>query len=147
MYQAYTRIFSRLGLEFRAVQADTGSIGGSASHEFHVLADSGEDAIAFSDGSDYAANVEMAAAIAPQEARAQASQTMQTVDTPGQHSIEEICQFLKLNARQTIKTLVVKADEQQESDLLALVVRGGTQIDCCCLWSDLQGRRDFKVYS
>src|SRR5690606_7437167 len=82
MFGAYSTIFTRLGLKFRPVIADTGSIGGSKSHEFHVLASSGEDAIAFSDGSDYAANVEMAEALAPQGERAQASATLQKVATP-----------------------------------------------------------------
>src|SRR3546814_249810 len=90
MYEAYSRIFTRLGLRFRAVQADTGAIGGSASHEFHVLADSGEDAIAFSDASDYAANIEMAEALAPDKARPQPTETMQPVDTPTRQTCDDV---------------------------------------------------------
>jgi len=94
MHAAYTRIFTRLGLKFRAVRADSGAIGGDASQEFHVLADSGEDAIAFSDGSDYAANVEMAEAIAPAGERAAPAKTMTRVDTPTQKTIDEVAAFL-----------------------------------------------------
>ncbi|MDX1335929.1 MAG: proline--tRNA ligase, partial [Gammaproteobacteria bacterium] len=107
MYQTYSSIFTRLGLEFRPVQADTGSIGGNASHEFHVLASSGEDAIAFSDQSDYAANVELAEALPPADPRPAASASMETVDTPDQHSIEEVSAFLKVPASQCLKTLMV----------------------------------------
>jgi prolyl-tRNA synthetase len=96
MYSAYRRIFSRLGLKFRAVQADTGAIGGSASHEFHVLADSGEDAIAFSSESNYAANVELAEALPPPGGRPTGRQDLHTVDTPGQHTIEEISRYLDM---------------------------------------------------
>ncbi len=123
MYACYSRIFSRMGLEFRAVQADTGSIGGNASHEFHVLAESGEDAIAFSSESEYAANIELAEAAAPRT-RAEPSETMQTVSTPGIHSIEEISSFLQIEASQTVKTLLVKASEEVDADIVALVLRG-----------------------
>lgn len=122
MHATYTRIFTRLGLDFRPVLADTGTIGGSASHEFHVLADSGEDAIAFSDASDYAANVELAEAVAPAGERPAASADMATVDTPNQHSIEEVASFLKVDAAQTLKTLLVNATE--ENTVVALVLRG-----------------------
>ncbi|MCK5718251.1 MAG: proline--tRNA ligase [Thiomargarita sp.] len=120
MFETYTRIFKRLGLKFRAVLADTGNIGGNASHEFHVLADSGEDAIAYSTTGDYAANVEMAETLAPQGERPQASQAMNVVETPEQHSIEEISQFLKVSPSQCIKTLLVKG----ENGIVALVLRG-----------------------
>ncbi len=123
MYDCYSRIFSRLGLDFRAVQADTGSIGGNASHEFHVLAESGEDAIAFSTESDYAANIEMAEAICTDERQAP-TQEMTTVDTPKQHSINEVSQFLKVDKKQILKTLLVKAGEDSEADIIALVLRG-----------------------
>lgn len=123
MYQAYSNILRRVGLVFRAVIADTGSIGGQASHEFHVLADSGEDAIAFSDSSDYAANVEMAAALAPAETRPAASQAMQEIATPSIHSIEQLSGFLKLEAGQLIKTLIVDGDTDN-APLVALVLRG-----------------------
>jgi prolyl-tRNA synthetase len=126
MHTAYTNIFSRLGLEFRPVAADTGSIGGALSHEFHVLADSGEDAIAFADGSDYAANVELAEALAPAGERPAPAATMQSVDTPNQHSIEEVSSFLKIDAAQTAKTLIVKGTD---SEAVALVVRGDHELN------------------
>ncbi|NDG88023.1 MAG: proline--tRNA ligase, partial [Gammaproteobacteria bacterium] len=107
MYGAYSRIFERLGLEFRAVLADTGAIGGSLSHEFHVLADSGEDAIAFSDQSDYAANVEMAEAKAIPVTQ-DPEVPLSTVETPGQHSIEEVSAFLSIPPEKIVKTLIVK---------------------------------------
>lgn len=122
MYAAYTRIFNRIGLDFRAVQADTGSIGGNASHEFHVLASSGEDAIAFSSDGHYAANVELAEAIAPAEARPQASETMASVDTPKQHTIEDVSAFLDKPASQCLKTLLVEGGE--DGSVVALVLRG-----------------------
>ena len=121
MHQAYTRIFTRLGLDFRPVQADTGSIGGQASHEFHVLAQSGEDAIAFSDSSDYAANVEMAEAVAPAQSRPAPGVEMQTVATPGQHTIDDVCAYLNVAAEQTVKTLLVQG---VEGGIVALVLRG-----------------------
>lgn len=121
MHQAYTNIFNHLGLNFRAVVADSGSIGGAVSHEFHVLADSGEDAIAFSTDSEYAANVEKAEAVAPAGSRAAASQVMALVDTPNQHSIDEVCGFLNIPATQCLKTLIVKGEEDT---LVALLLRG-----------------------
>ena len=107
MFNTYSRIFTRLGLEFRAVQADSGAIGGSVSHEFHVLAESGEDAITFSSGGEYAANVERAEAIAPQDERPAATAEMTVVETPGQHSIEEVCNFMQISPQQCVKTLLV----------------------------------------
>jgi prolyl-tRNA synthetase len=127
MYQTYSRIFERCGLMFRAVQADTGSIGGNASHEFHVLAESGEDAIAFSTESNYAANLELAEALAPAEGRPAPKSSMQTVDTPGQHSIEEVSSFLKVDATQCLKTLIVHGSE--EGSLVALVLRGDQELN------------------
>ncbi|WP_455209842.1 proline--tRNA ligase [Kaarinaea lacus] len=129
MHATYCRIFQRIGLDFRPVQADTGSIGGHASHEFHVLADSGEDVIAFSDSSDYAANVELAPAPAPKEKRLSASDTMQTVSTPGKHSIEEVSQFLNVPAAKTLKTLLVQAAEDAPVDVVALVIRGDHELN------------------
>lgn len=120
MYQTYNNIFKRLGLKFRAVLADTGNIGGSLSHEFHVLADSGEDAIAYSTVSEYAANLEMATALPPQTPRPTAAKAMQVVDTPKQHSIEEVSQFLNVPASHCLKTLIVVGNE----GLVALVLRG-----------------------
>ncbi|NNG14314.1 MAG: proline--tRNA ligase, partial [Gammaproteobacteria bacterium] len=125
MHEAYTRIFTRLGLEFRPVDADTGSIGGAVSHEFHVLAASGEDAIAFSDGSDYAANVELAEAVCTTE-RPAAAADMANIDTPNQHSIEEVSQFLKVDSAQCLKTLIV---EGEEDGLVALVLRGDHELN------------------
>jgi len=121
MYEAYSRIFTRMNLRFRAVRADTGSIGGNASQEFHVLADSGEDAIAFSDGDDYAANLEMAEALAPSGARAAASAPLQETATPGVRTIAELTSFLKVEAAQCLKTLLV---EGTDGGVVALVVRG-----------------------
>ncbi len=126
MFNAYCRIFERLGLEYRPVIADTGSIGGSASHEFHVLAQSGEDAIVFSSESDYAANIEKAEALAPDFDRPAASAEVQIVDTPNTHTIEEVCTFLNIPATQVIKTLLVEGEveEGKEVPVIALVLRG-----------------------
>ena len=107
MYDAYSRIFERLGLKFRAVAADTGAIGGSASHEFHVLADSGEDAIAFSNGSDYAANLEMAEAVAPAAPRPAPAETMNKVVTPYQRTCELVAGLLKIPLERTVKSLAL----------------------------------------
>ncbi len=125
MYQAYVRIFTRLGLTFRAVQADTGAIGGNASHEFQVLADSGEDAIAFSDGSDYAANLEKAEALAPAAGRPAPTAVLQRVDTPTQKTIDDIAGFLKVSPQQCVKTLMVRGRD----GLVALCLRGDHEIN------------------
>ena len=125
MYGAYSRIFERLGLEFRAVLADTGAIGGSLSHEFHVLADSGEDAIAFSDQSEYAANVEMAEALALKGAGEDPAE-LATVATPGQHSIEEVSAFLNVESQRILKTLLVKG---AEGGVVALLLRGDHELN------------------
>lgn len=124
MYQAYSRIFERMGLDFRAVLADTGAIGGSASHEFHVLAQSGEDDIAFSTESDYAANIEMAEAVAPKAQADAPAQTMTLVDTPNAKTIAELVAQFDLAIEDTVKTLFVHAAEGQESTLVGLLVRG-----------------------
>lgn len=110
MYEAYGRIFTRLGLRFRAVAADTGAIGGSASHEFHVLADSGEDAIAFSDISDYAANVELAEALAPAAPRPAPAETLRKVATPTQRSCEAVAALLGLPLERTVKSVALMGD-------------------------------------
>lgn len=127
MYEAYSRIFSRLGLNFRAVEADTGSIGGFASHEFHVLADSGEDDIAFSDSSDYAANVELAEAICT-DTRPTPTQTRTDVDTPNMPTCEQVAEHLGIPLAQTVKTLIVKGSYSKDTPdmpkLVALVLRG-----------------------
>ena len=126
MHQAYARVCSRLGLAFRAVEADTGSIGGSLSHEFHVLADSGEDAIAFSNASDYAANVELAPALPPAGARATPDRPLERVSTPGIRSIGELTSFLGVEAAQCLKTLIVLGEEDTA---VALVIRGDHELN------------------
>jgi prolyl-tRNA synthetase len=113
MYDTYSHIFERLGLGFRAVAADTGAIGGTGSHEFHVLADSGEDAIAFSPESDYAANVELAEALPPSAPRAASTRAMEKIATPGQHTIEQVSAFLKTPPERILKTLLVVTGDQQ----------------------------------
>ncbi|UFQ98748.1 proline--tRNA ligase [Pseudomonas wenzhouensis] len=127
MHQAYCNVFSRLGLNFRPVQADTGSIGGTGSHEFHVLADSGEDDIAFSNVSDYAANIEKAEAIPREKARGAATEAMRLVDTPDTKTIDALVQGFGLAIEKTIKTLVVHAAE--EGKLIALIVRGDHELN------------------
>ncbi|QNH05481.1 proline--tRNA ligase [Pseudomonas sp. B11D7D] len=127
MHQAYCNVFSRLGLNFRPVQADTGSIGGTGSHEFHVLADSGEDDIAFSNASDYAANIEKAEAIPRERARGAATEDMRLVDTPDTKTIDALVQGFGLAIEKTIKTLVVHAAE--EGKLIALIVRGDHELN------------------
>lgn len=124
MYQAYSKIFTRIGLDFRAVQADTGSIGGSSSHEFQVLAESGEDDIVFSTESDYAANIELAEAIAPLMARQAPQQEMVLVDTPNAKTINELVEQHQLPIEKTVKTLIVKAAENSGHQLVALLIRG-----------------------
>ena len=129
MRQTYCRIFDRMGLAYRPVQADTGAIGGNASHEFHVLADSGEDDIAFSTESDYAANVELAEAVKPDVLSTgsdSSPQEMKTVETPGQKSIDEVSRFLKLKPQQCVKTLLVKG---KDTDVVALVLRGDHELN------------------
>ncbi|MBW9258113.1 MAG: proline--tRNA ligase [Candidatus Thiodiazotropha sp. (ex. Lucinisca nassula)] len=129
MHQAYSRIFSRCGLDFRPVAADTGSIGGNASHEFHVLAESGEDAIAFSNGSDYAANIELAEAVAVEQADSDGDQPMSLVDTPDAKTIQELVEQFDQAIDHTVKTLVVKAAEESNSSLIALLVRGDHELN------------------
>ncbi|MEW6766347.1 MAG: proline--tRNA ligase [Pseudomonadota bacterium] len=127
MHAAYTRIFTRLGLDFRAVRADTGSIGGTGSHEFHVLASSGEDDIAFSTASDYAANVELAEAVAPAGERPAATETLRVIATPNAHTIEEVSAATGHPARQILKTLIMRGEE--EGRLVALVLRGDHELN------------------
>jgi prolyl-tRNA synthetase len=128
MHQAYTNIFTRLGLDFRPVLADTGSIGGESSHEFHVLAHSGEDDIAFSDSSDYAANVEMAEALALGERQA-ATEEMRLVDTPNAKTIAELVEQFNLPIEKTVKTLIVAASDAVDADFVALLVRGDHELN------------------
>lgn len=132
MYEAYTRIFARLGLNFRAVLADTGAIGGTNSHEFHVLAESGEDAIAFSNQSEYAANVEMAEAVAPAELRGEATRALSKVETPDVKTIQQVVDFMDVPAAKVVKTLIVRAEVKEEgtaAGLVALVLRGDHELN------------------
>ena len=129
MFETYSRIFSRCGLEFRPVQADTGSIGGHASHEFHVLAESGEDAIAFSTESDFAANVELAEALPLAAACAAATTELRLVDTPDAKTIADLVDQFQQPIEHTVKTLVVAASEESEADLIALLVRGDHELN------------------
>lgn len=126
MYDTYSRIFSRLGFQFRAVEADSGNIGGSSSHEFHVLADSGEDEIVFSDQGDYAANLEMASASAPGMERPEGSEALEQVATPDVRTIEEVAAFLGISTASTVKTLIVVGTKD---NLVALVLRGDHQLN------------------
>ena len=126
MYQTYCRIFDRLGLHYRAVLADTGAIGGDTSHEFHVLADSGEDQIVFSEEGDYAANIEMVKLDKPEHSRKAAGEELQKIATPGQHTIDEVSQFFKLPPTQCLKTLIVHGNND---DLVALVLRGDHELN------------------
>ena len=142
MYDAYSRIFSRLGLTFRAVAADTGAIGGSGSHEFHVLADSGEDTLAFCPDSGYAANVEKAEALPPAAPRPMAAETMREVDTPKQTSCEDVAALLGIDIRHTVKCVVYMAGEQ----LVAALVRGDHEVNEVKL-GKLDGMADFRLAS
>jgi len=125
MYETYSRIFTRLGLKFRAVAADTGAIGGSHSHEFHVLADSGEDAIAFCPTSDYAANIELATALPPSHSRAEPSDGMQKIATPDKKTCAEVAVFLGIPLENTLKTLAIKTKDQ----FYLLLLRGDHQLN------------------
>jgi prolyl-tRNA synthetase len=141
MYAAYARIFTRLGLKFRAVNADTGAIGGSASHEFHVLADSGEDAIAFSTGSDYAANVEMAEALAPAAPRAAATESMRKIDTPTQKTCEDVAALMGIALARTVKSVAIMTADN--AFVLALV-RGDHVVNEIKL-AKLSGLADYRL--
>ena len=129
MHQTYCAIFDRLGLRYRAVVADSGSIGGDTSHEFHVLADSGEDAIVFSSVGDYATNLEMAEAPAPTEGRPAAAEEMRLVDTPDTKTIKALVENFGLPVEKTIKTLVVEASRESGHALIALLVRGDHELN------------------
>lgn len=126
MFDTYTRIFTRLGLQFRAVAADTGAIGGSGSHEFHVLADSGEDALAYCPSSDYAANVELAEAVAPSQPRGEATQALQKVITPRQKTIAEVANFMAVAPQQVMKAIAVMDSENQ---FALILLRGDHQLN------------------
>lgn len=129
MYATYCRVFDRLGLDYRPVLADSGAMGGAASHEFQVLADSGEDYIAFSDSSDFAANIEMAEALMPSEPRGEATEALRKVDTPDTKTIEHLVTRFNLPIEKTIKTLIVEAEEDIEGGLIALIVRGDHELN------------------
>ncbi len=127
IHAAYTSIFNRMGLKFRPVLADSGAIGGSTSHEFHVLADSGEDAIAFSNESEYAANIEMAVALPPKGERPAPSEEMQTIDTPDSHTIDAVSAFLNKPPESSLKTLIVEGEE--EGEVVAILMQGNDQLN------------------
>jgi len=130
MYQTYSAIFTHTGLVFRAVLADTGSIGGSHSHEFHVLAESGEDAIVFSSEGDYAANIEKAAAVATETNSTPGTGELTELATPGVHTIAELCQFMDTQATQTLKALIVSAeDDEGQTQLYGLMLRGDHELN------------------
>ena len=130
MYATYSRIFTRLGLRFRAVAADTGSIGGTGSHEFHVLADSGEDDIAFCANSDYAANVELAEALAPSTARAAATKAMEKIHTPGKMACVDVAKFLNVELDRIVKSIAVMSEKEDGSQTFALLlVRGDHELN------------------
>ncbi|MFY3769574.1 Proline--tRNA ligase [Providencia manganoxydans] len=129
MYEAYSKIFTRIGFDFRPVQADTGSIGGSASHEFQVLAQSGEDDIVFSTESDFAANIELAEAVTPQTSRAAPTEEMRLVDTPNAKTIAELVEQFNLPIEKTVKTLIVRAKKDSAHTLVALLIRGDHELN------------------
>ncbi|MFM2590722.1 proline--tRNA ligase [Vibrio sp. TBV020] len=129
MHDAYCKAFDRMGLEYRPVLADSGAIGGSGSQEFHVLAESGEDLIAFSTESDYAANIEKAEAAAPTGERAEPTQEMTLVDTPNAKTIAELVEQFDLPIEKTVKTLFVKASDEVDADIIALIVRGDHELN------------------
>jgi len=144
MYDAYARIFTRLGLKFRAVSADTGAIGGSASHEFHVLADSGEDALAFSERSDYAANVELAEAVSPGE-RPAAAETLRKVDTPVQKTCEDVAALLGIPLQRTVKSVAAMGvDGEGEAQFVLALVRGDHAVNEIKL-AKLPGLADYRL--
>ncbi|CCO45946.1 prolyl-tRNA synthetase [Vibrio nigripulchritudo SOn1] len=129
MHDAYCKAFDRMGLNYRPVLADTGAIGGNGSHEFHVLAESGEDLIAFSSESDYAANIEKAEALAPTTELAAPTQEMTLVDTPNAKTIAELVEQFELPIEKTVKTLFVKASDEVDADIIALIIRGDHELN------------------
>nr|EIQ9634080.1 proline--tRNA ligase [Escherichia coli] len=129
MFAAYSKIFSRMDLDFRPVQADTGSIGGNASHEFQVLAQSGEDDVVFSSESDFAANIELAEAVAPKGERAAPTEELRIVDTPNAKTIAELTEQFNLPIEKTVKTLLVHATKESGHTLVALLVRGDHELN------------------
>ncbi|KVW99557.1 proline--tRNA ligase [Thiobacillus denitrificans] len=144
MYDAYTRVFSRLGLTFRAVAADTGAIGGSASHEFHVLADSGEDLIAYCPDSDYAANVELAEAVAPATQRTAPQETLREVETPKQTTCEDVAALLDIPLTRTVKLIAGMVKGSAGEQMVALLLRGDHMLNEVKL-GKLEGFSDFRL--
>ena len=144
MYDTYSRIFTRLGLKFRAVFADTGAIGGSASHEFHVLADSGEDSLAYSDGSEYAANVELAEAVSPGERPAPA-EALRDIDTPTQKTCEDVAALMGIPLQRTAKSVaLVGADADGNEQFVLALVRGDHMVNEIKL-AKLPGMGDYRL--
>jgi len=144
MYDAYTRVFSRLGLTFRAVAADTGAIGGSGSHEFHVLADSGEDLIAYCPDSDYAANVELAEALAPATPRAAPQESLREVDTPKQTTCEDVAALLDIPLARTVKLVAMMVNSGVGEQMVALLLRGDHMLNEVKV-GKLEGMADFRL--
>ncbi|HSH73951.1 MAG TPA: proline--tRNA ligase [Methylophilaceae bacterium] len=149
MYQSYSNVFTRLGLKFRAVRADTGAIGGDGSHEFHVLADSGEDALAYCPDSDYAANVELAEALPPKQPRAAATETMREVDTPKQTACEDVAALLEIGIERTVKAIALVApsqaapDQEGQPQFYLLLLRGDHNLNEIKV-AKLDGLADFR---
>ncbi|MBI1890004.1 MAG: proline--tRNA ligase [Burkholderiales bacterium] len=129
MYDAYVRIFDRFGLQFRAVAADTGAIGGSSSHEFHVIADTGEDALVYCAQSDYAANVEAAEALAPTAPRAAPTQPLMKTPTPSKTRCEDVAELLKLPLSQTVKSIVLAVEKEEGKEIWLLLLRGDHELN------------------
>ena len=148
MYQAYQKVFNRLGLKFRAVRADTGAIGGDGSHEFHVLADSGEDALTYCENSDYAANVELAEAVAPAQVRPAPAETMRDVETPKQTTCEQVAALLYVPLSRTMKLLAVMAkdesSEEKDSEILTILLLRGDHTLNEIKANKIQGLADFR---
>ncbi|MEY4481729.1 MAG: Prolyl-tRNA synthetase [Pseudomonadota bacterium] len=146
MFDAYQRIFTRLGLNFRAVNADNGAIGGTGSQEFHVIADTGEDAIAYCPTSDYAANIETAEAMSLIASRGTPLQEMVSVATPGQSKCEDVAKFLKLPLEKTVKSIVLAVDSEEGAKLFVLLVRGDHELNEVKA-SKVAGLTDFRFAS
>ena len=145
MYQSYSNVFTRLGLKFRAVKADSGAIGGDGSHEFHVLADSGEDGLAYCETSDYAANVELAEALSPSNIRANASAKMQEVDTPKQTTCADVARLLNISIEQTVKAIAIIASSNEgEGQFYLALLRGDHNLNEVKL-AKLSGLSEFRL--
>jgi prolyl-tRNA synthetase len=144
MYQAYSNVFDRLGLKFRAVKADSGAIGGDGSHEFHVLADSGEDALAYCATSDYAANVELAEALPSGNGRATATQAMQEVDTPKQTACEDVAKLLNISVERTVKAIALMVSNAEGAGQFYLVLLRGDHSLNEVKVAKLAGLSDFR---